>query len=238
MASRKEDWKDVIWRQLDSYPGNIDAKVEALFFFTKGMTPIKQAGIDSPEKLEQYIKDEMEGVSVENGSLRVNLPPNSLWHATDTPNLPSILTYGLEPSTGDKDNDYIRSQIEPGKEYEFAPPTVFMALHPTYAAYWKGISDYPLSLLEVKPSNRTHPVDNHGFTLKDRKLIRQKLGSGTLQMGSYDLIDPDDIKNVYVDARSQIDLLTINDPRIILVDSAMSAGLWNRVVAENYAKIK
>jgi len=201
----------------------------------------RQTDIESPEILEQFIRDYMGDVlTFEGGIVKPRLPSNTLWYAESVINVPTVLTEGLSPSLTYSDHEFSEDLI-PRPDLDLGPaevkPCVFMAMQPGYATRTRGRPDpVNVSVVEIDSSGySTQPVDRDG--MPSDLDVAMKLKSGTADIGYHGKIDPEDIRRIFIHNGSKGLFGTSIDERVIFVEPK-SNKQWNRVIAEHYAQQK
>ncbi|MCH8003700.1 MAG: hypothetical protein IH934_03625 [Nanoarchaeota archaeon] len=238
----EESVKDVIWEALGFTP------LDELFSYVRYKLP-KRAGIVDPEKLENFISNYMsELVVFEDGFVKPKLPSDSLWHATYAFRIPDVLAKGLELLAGSKDQyEQDHGDLNPVFQYSGFPPQkdpltnekcIYVAVAPEHAVFKRGPSN-GIAVLEIDPSNNKFiPVDTRGRPIEGHEdLITEQFRYGTVDLGTYTPVNPDNIKRAYVHENDMNQLGPTTDPRITSV-YPLSSKQWNRVVAEDYARLK
>jgi len=235
--------KDIIWESVGFTP------LDELFHLVNRYSLTKQVGIVDPEKLENYIKDNIIELTINiDGRVKPNLPTDSLWHATYAFRVTAVLAQGLELLAGSKDgyeldNGDLWPKIPyPGSLPENDPLTkqecIYLAVAPEHAVFKRGRFK-GVSVLEIDPSNNNLiPVDTRGRPIEgDEDLIKEQFRYGTVDLGTHTPIHPDSIKRAYIHENDKSNLTPPLDSRITF-ENPKSPKQWNRVIAEHYAMTK
>ncbi len=238
-----EYWQDVVWQEL----GYVD-DAASLYDRIKGREEFRRIG--SAESFIRLLQEQMKGVVIKNGLISPNLPLGTLWHATNTSNLPGILDTGLRPQKG-KQSDYAGLTIVEGPEGYVDLPCTFFAQHPDYAVFKRGIrgsSDGPLALLEINwhklraRGYKIFPAHPDGYPVnllsprEDLENAIERGEHGKLEIACYETIgpEPEVITGVYVDERATIGYnpeFRVVAVKPITGDFRSWRG-WNRAVVE------
>lgn len=134
-STKTRDWQDVVWEELD-YADD----AASLYGRIKG----REEFISFPEGVNSFVssvKEYMQGtIVIESGLIRPNLPRGKLWHATNASKLPGILGEGLKPQKG---YDHAGLTVLEGPDGYVNLPCIFLAQHPGYAVFKRGIRGMP-----------------------------------------------------------------------------------------------
>jgi len=237
MRKKTDGWKDLLWGRLDW-----GRRTRDLFDELKRYRGTDVSALKTVEEFEAFLRSTVgDYLIIYRDTVRPNLPPDSLWHATPASKLPSILADALLPTGG---------EIIP--EYGIC---VFLAQHPNYARFKGGKSEEPIVMLEI---NRTYlrtngsnlrPVDTRGHPLTFSKdsLVLARARNGQLEIGHFGRLETGAIRRIYMDENAtevpvQESYDALHKPDILRVrprvyqDSFMVGQDWNRAIVESCRK--